>query len=342
MNSETKQLAQTNGPPLNVDQTVKMPERYCTVTITCDEFAIGTEVLLYSLLRHNPWYTGDIIIVIAELAQEYRDRLLAIYPVKFIQASAALTQKVSVLRRHFDHLNDIHLRFYSLEAFNQPDYERVVYLDSDMHCAGDVKALFATSAPLLACLDGFSYEERIAPMVAQAGFHLPTCAKRYGQSFTNSFNAGVISCNPSQLPQNHFSDLIEMLDYDAWLSYGDSIFTDQMVINRYFADQFEIISSDYNYMVFLGSYLQYVDQLLPQQAKIVHFAGKIKPWNNYSTAELLSRAPHYIPFIEQWRSLLNAARNHNNLKYQAQQVMRQYQWIEQGADHGLQHTGRLY
>jgi lipopolysaccharide biosynthesis glycosyltransferase len=210
-----------------------LPERYCITTITCDQFAIGTEVMLYSILKYNPWFNGDINIVIADLSAEYRQRLQAIYPVKFIHASQALIDKIDVLRSHFTHLQDIHLRFYSLEAFNLTQYDKVVYLDSDMYCAGDIKALFLSEAPLLACLDGFSYEDRIAPIVAKAGLTFDVSETRYGKSFKNSFNAGVIAISPEKLPQTHYQDLVEMLDHQSWLSYGASIFTDQMVINRY-------------------------------------------------------------------------------------------------------------
>lgn len=327
---------------MNNELEVSLPKHYCITTITCDQFAIGTEVLLHSLLKYNPWFNGDINIVIAELSTENRERLLSIYPITFIQASDILLEKVSVLRKHFNYLKDIHLRFFSLEAFNQPEYDKVVYLDSDMVCAGDIKPLFESTAPLLACLDGFSYEDRIATIVADVGLSLESQCQRYGKHFKNSFNAGVISITPSKLPKNHFQHLVDMLDYQAWLSYGDSIFTDQMVINRYFENQIDIISSEYNYMIFLGSYLDFIDDIAPHQAKIIHFAGKIKPWNNYHQDELIACASDYLPFIYHWRTLLNESRNRRNPHYNAQKLLDQYKWIEQGADHKLKATDRLF
>ncbi|MFZ6765762.1 glycosyltransferase [Undibacterium sp. Di26W] len=320
----------------------ELPSRYCISTITCDNFCIGTEVLLYSVLKYNPWFCGDINIVINELSVANRNRLQAIYPVKFIHASADLVKKVDTLRSHFSYLHDIHLRFYSLVSFNLPQYDKVVYLDSDMYCAGDIKVLFLSTAPLQACLDGFSYEDRIAPLVAQAGLTLPTSQKRYGKHFENSFNAGVISISPQKLGNFNFQELLNMLDHDAWLSYGESIFTDQMVINRYFEGAISSISSQYNYMIFLGDYLNFVDGIHWQQAKIIHFSGKIKPWNDYDQQALWKSAPHYLPFIHQWRELLHEARSINRAYDQAQRVLNQYQWITSGADHQLQALDRLY
>lgn len=325
-----------------MNATIELPGKYCISTITCDNFAIGTEVLLYSVLKYNPWFRGDINIVIADLSAQNRARLQAIYPVKFIQASPGLIQRVDTLRSHFAYLRDIHLRFYSLESFNLPGYDKVVYLDSDMHCAGDISALFTSTAPLQACLDGFSYEDRIAPIVAQAGLSLPTSEQRYGKHFQNSFNAGVIAIRPAQLRNFDFQELIKMLDFDAWVSYGNSIFTDQMVLNRYFEGQFSLISSAYNYMVFLGDYLNFVDGIGAQDAKIIHFAGKIKPWNNYDPLALCQNAAHYLPFLHQWRELLQEARANDRAYYQAQRVLKQYEWITAGADHQLQAVDRLY
>lgn len=320
----------------------QLQPKYCITTISCDQFAIGTEVLLYSFLQHNSWFNGDINIVIADLSACNRERLSALYPINFIQASDQLISKVDVLRNHFPRLKDIHLRFYSLESFNQPDYDRVVYLDSDMFCAGDIKTLFTDKSPLLACLDGYSYEDRIAPIVQEAGLTLPLSNERYGKAFKNSFNAGVIAFSPRKLPKDHYTEMLSMLEYESWLSFDDSIFTDQMVINRYFDNQIEVVSSEYNYMIFLDSYLQFVDKLAPHQARMIHFAGKIKPWNNYHQSELLRHAPHYLPFIQQWRELLDAVRNRHKPQFSAQKLIDQFRWIEQGADHQLEKIGRLF
>jgi lipopolysaccharide biosynthesis glycosyltransferase len=133
-----------------------------------------------------------------------------------------------------------------------------------------------------------------------------------------------------------------MLDFDAWASYGSSIFTDQMVLNRYFEGKFSLLSSEYNYMVFLGDYLNFVDGVTAEKAKIIHFAGKIKPWNNYNKLALWQNAPHYLPFLHQWRELLQEARSIDRTYYQAQRVLKQYEWITAGADHQLQPIDRLY
>ena len=320
----------------------KLPKKYCIATITCDDFCVGTEVLLYSFLKYNPWFDGDINIVIDQLSAQSRQRLAAIYPINFIKADPRLTSKIEVLKTHFEHLRDIHLRFYSLEAFNMTNYEKVVYLDSDMYCVGDIKELFLNDSKLLACLDGFSYEEYAAPIVEKAGLILNTSSKRYGKHFKNSFNAGVLAIAPPILSQNNFKELMAMLDLEAWKGLGKSIFTDQMIINRFFENQFSIISSKYNYMIFLGDYLNIVDKISFRDISIVHFAGKIKPWNNYRKEEILKKAPHYLRYIEIWRELLSELRNKNNIKHTARKIIEQFEWTESGADAALEIQNRIY
>lgn len=320
----------------------KMPDKYCIVTITCDDFCVGTEVLLYSFLKYNPWFKGDINIVVADLSDQSRERLMSIYPVKFIAASEQLIAKIEVLRDHFDYLRDIHLRFYSLEAFHMTGYDKVMYLDSDMYCSGDMKPLFLNEAPLQACLDGFSYEERIVPMIEEAGMQLEATPERYGKVFQDSFNAGVLVISSPALSKTNYEALVAMLDYEAWVGLGSSIFTDQMIINRHFEGQFSIISSRYNYMIFLREYLKVVDDVAFQDASMIHFAGKVKPWNNYDKADVLDKAPHYLKYIEVWREMLDDLRHKNNPKHQAQLLIDQFEWTMSGADQALRSDDRVY
>lgn len=319
-----------------------MLKKYCLATITSNDFCVGTEVLLHSFLKYNTWFKGDINIVIADLSTICRQRLEAIYPVNFVPASGELIKKIEILRTHFNYLRDIHLRFYSLEIFNMTTYDKVVYLDSDMYCAGDIQELFLLEHPLAACLDGFSYKTRLRPIMQQARLTLTTKRERYGKQFDDSFNSGILVVGPPILSKHHYKALVNMLDYEAWLTLGKSIFTDQMVINRYFEGQFSIISSQYNYMVFLAGYLNYVDKVSFQDAKIIHFAGSIKPWNNYNTREIVEKAPHYLKFIEVWRELLAETRYVNDLEYHTKKLVEQIEWIKNNKNNQLFVKNRIY
>ncbi|MBL4706447.1 MAG: hypothetical protein JKY54_18105 [Flavobacteriales bacterium] len=188
----------------------------------------------------------------------------------------------------------------------------------------------------------FSYEDRIAPMVQAAGLMMPVTAMRYGKSLKNTINAGVLAITKPILSETNYKKLVEMLNLDAWRNLGDSIFTDQKVINRFFEGQIAITSSQYNYMIFLNDYLKYIDKVSFQEAKLIHFAGRIKPWNNYNKEELIKKAPHYLKYIEVWRELLSDLRNQGDINFQAQSLLNQYKWTENGANYQLEENGRIY
>ena len=37
---------------------------HCLLTITDDGFVDGTEMLVFSFLRHNPWFQGRILVLV--------------------------------------------------------------------------------------------------------------------------------------------------------------------------------------------------------------------------------------------------------------------------------------
>lgn len=318
-----------------------LPSEYCLATVTSDSFCIGTEVLLFSFLKYNTWFAGDIVIIIADLSAESRRRLRAIYPVTFLSASEVLVQKTKELVARIERLRDIWLRFYSLEAFNLPDYQRVVYLDSDLHCAGDLRDLFTGEHVIAACLDGFSYEQRARPLVEQAGLSLPVTESRYGKIFETSINSGVLSISPPALDQGDYTAMVAMLDYDVWIDLDGTGFTDQTIINRHFEGRFTILSSRYNYVIFLEEYLKYVDGVGFHEATLIHFAGRIKPWNEYAERDLRKKAARYIKYIEEWRELHAELRHRGDPLYRARRILEQYDFTESGVDRQLPLKGRI-
>jgi len=81
-------------------------------------------------------------------------------------------------------------------------------------------------------------------------------------------------------------------------------------------------------------------------ARLVHFAGAIKPWNHYPAELLARRAPQFIKFIDVWRELLDEARPAPDPVSRRAQVEarfhRQQAWIEAYNKSGLEPTGRMY
>jgi lipopolysaccharide biosynthesis glycosyltransferase len=299
---------------------------YALVSVTDDDFCIGSEVLIYSFIKYNPWFDGEILLLTTSLSEEARRRLAAIAPVRFLSADPRIETAAARLQEKFPALEDIHHRFLSLETFRLTGYRKVVFLDSDIFCMGDVSELFERPEPLLASFDGYSYEERLDPVLVKAGRSAIGKPVRYGRRFESSFSSGVMAVTGELLSRDTYSGLLEaMAGYDP----GERlIFTDQMVLNLYFDGSFTPISGKYNYRILLEDYIRYLDGISSLDARLIHFSGAIKPWNNYAMADLLELSPQYIRFIHVWRELLDEVRHRGDEGHVAQRILDQLRLIE--------------
>jgi lipopolysaccharide biosynthesis glycosyltransferase len=319
-------------------------KKNCLVTISDSEFCIASEVLLYSFLKYNPEFDGDILIITDDPDTDFRARLAAIFPVRFITPDPRLQAAVDLLQSHEPRLTDIYRRLFSLELFRLTGYERVVYLDSDIYCSGDISELFTRPEPLLACPDGFTFGDRIRAMLSEE--ENPTPSERYGKPYTQTFNAGVLSIGQALLNSDTYLQLLGVLDPAHWQGLGQSKFTDQMALNVFFNGQFTPIHSRFNYVIFLEEYQKCVENVSLLDARLVHFAGDIKPWNQYPPERLARRAPQFIKFIDIWRELLDEARHPVDVASSRTRVEerfhRQREWIEGYNQNAIEPTGRLY
>jgi lipopolysaccharide biosynthesis glycosyltransferase len=314
--------------------------RYCMVTISDAEFSIASEVLIYSFLKYNPWFKGELLIIADDLPDDHKCRLEKLAPVRVMSPDPRLRESVDRLQAKEPRLKDIYRRLFSLEIFRLAEYDRVVYLDSDMYCSGDISELFSASNPLLACPDGFTYADQIRALLD--GSDQITATERYGKTFNSSFNAGVLSVGSELLGESTYTQLLNLLNYDVWQALGESIFTDQMALNIHFENNFTALDGKYNYVIFLEGYQKGMDNLSLLDARIVHFAGPIKPWNCYAPEELLERAPNFIKFIDVWRELLDEARSTNKIADVRRLYDQQREWIKEHNLKNIKPTGRLY
>lgn len=319
-------------------------KKCCLVTISDSVFSIASEVLIYSFLKYHPDFDGDILVITDDPAVEFRERLEGIFPVQFIEPDPRLRAAVSTLQKHEPRLTGIYRRLFTLELFRLVDYDRVVYLDSDIYCSGDISELFSRQEALLACPDGFSFADQVRQLIGK-GESL-VASERYGKQFASSFNAGVLSIGKPLLGEDTYSQLLGMLDPVRWKDMGQSKFTDQMALNVFFDGQFTPLHSRYNYVIFLEEYQKCVQQVSLLDARLVHFAGDIKPWNHYDPVQLASQAPQFIKFIDVWRELLDEARpppdEASRLAQVEQRFRRQQNWIKAYNQTGIEPTGRMF
>ena len=105
-----------------------------------EPFVVGFEVMMRSLLNHNPWFNVDVVIfTFSPFSDEARARCKSIYQrIVFREIDESIynhiDKKLVPERKHPN--------FYKFEMFNLSEYDRVVHFDVDMVVMGDIRYLF--------------------------------------------------------------------------------------------------------------------------------------------------------------------------------------------------------
>jgi hypothetical protein len=272
---------------------------HCLLTITDDGFIDGTEMLVFSFLRHNPWFEGRILVLAGgPLGEASKARLRAQADIEFIAPGADLDARVASLTQAIPALKRAGPRFASLEAFGLVDFERVVYIDSDAFVTGDLSPLFFDHRPLLASPDGSRYDELLGDLDGAREAN----RQRYGVALSACFNSGVLSIGGDCL-QRHVRDaLVASIDPDFWRGVETVGWTDQLILNRHFAGRATLLDGRWNYMPILEAKIRRAHRLHCFDARIVHMAGRCKPWET-PPDDLFEQAPGLAKFYELWRQL---------------------------------------
>ncbi|UXI70095.1 glycosyltransferase [Tahibacter amnicola] len=270
--------------------------RHCLVTITDDGFVAGTQMLLFTFLRYNPWFRGTVVVIVGgELGAAARARLQALTPICFVEPGADLVHRVAQLTRALPGLRVAGPRFASLEAFGMDAFDRVVYIDSDAFVTGDLSRLFMTDEPLLCCGDGSHYDALLGDPEAA----LQANRRRYGKALSTCFNAGMISIGRACLARALRDELVGLIDPQTWRDVETLGWTDQLILNRRFAGFATLLDARYNYMPILEARIRKADGLSFCDARVIHMAGRDKPWETPST----ERPPSVAKFHELWQQL---------------------------------------
>ena len=281
--------------------------RDCLMTVTDDGFAVGTQMLLFSFLRYNPWFCGDVVVFAGgTLSAHWRERLQALAPVHFLDPGADLAERVAALTRAIPQLRLAGPRFASLEAFGLDAYDRVVYVDSDAFVTGDVSDLFRAQAPLVACGDGSRYDERLGDGIAARAAN----RARYGAELSDCFNTGVLSIGRPWLDRAVRDELVAAIDTATWAGVELLGWTDQLILNRRYAGRASLLDGRYNYKPILEAKIRRADGLAFTDARIVHMAGRDKPWERAPASA--GRPASLAKFHELWQQLAELLPEHDD------------------------------
>ena len=247
------------------------------VTVSNSKFLKGTLVLFYSIIKHNPWFKGDFIVIESGLSESEKQQLAVFNRIKIIQPSSNLFNQLAILCHYFPTFESIKPRFFSLEAFGLTEYEQILFLDSDMLCKGSIQQLFDKNQhPIRACYDYPYYLNKKRDFDTFS----PTSLAEQAPNgiYINAFNSGMMAIDMGLLPSNTYIELLKQLNPITYSNLKTS-HTDQFVLNRYFQGMVEFVSLTYN---FLSHAQQAIEEKSAEHiidATLIHFSKSPKPWD---------------------------------------------------------------
>jgi UDP-glucose:(glucosyl)LPS alpha-1,3-glucosyltransferase len=230
-----------------------------------------------SLIAHNPATHFVFHVFAFAVAEEHRARLSALEK-KFDVETRIHIIDPTVFR---DFARFTESSYYSPAIFSRlliPTVlrdvtDRVLYLDADILCVGSIAELMDTD---------------IADVVAAVVPDAEATARRrcaaLGLDYPHYFNSGVMYMNVGLWMANRITEQT----VDALLKDGkDYRFPDQDALNVVLAGRARFIDKKWNCLYGLVGDLENDrrELRLPGETALVHFAGAVKPWSNWTLHE---------------------------------------------------------
>lgn len=183
--------------------------------------------------------------------------------------------------------------YFRLEIPNIfPFFDKIIYLDSDTIINCDIYELYS-----------IDLNEYYAAGVKAIAFDNISHKKRLGIDTSRYLNAGVLLLNNKKIIEDHI--------YEKFLDLTKKEFScqDQDILNIAFNGKVLMLEKYFNFMPKYVS--NYVNNLpTKSKIKIIHYADKVKPWNDQSTpySDLFWDTARLTPYYTK----LNNAYNINN------------------------------
>jgi len=251
--------------------------------------------MLRSFLDCNPWYQGDVLILTDEVTPGMETCLKAIYPVKFKLIDEEIVNRANEVSRTVTSCKIVAARFYSLGLYAISGYDKLLFLDSDLVVRGDLSELFLRPEPYLCAGDGFHYRDKLRTG-PDYRHHKLRFWQRREDYWSGNFNSGVICIDKSVATEANYRALVEMIDPKYFMNGEKRLNDDQLLMNIFFYGKTTLISSKYNYRLGMAKYILAKDGVRLEDAAIVHFTARRKPWMPAMVDEQKATGP-----ARQWR-----------------------------------------
>jgi lipopolysaccharide biosynthesis glycosyltransferase len=286
------------------------------VTVTSENYVQWTMTMVYSFIKSNDWFTGDIILICNHLPEEFKQRFAVFRNVRFVQPTDLLLYKIEDLCAHIPAFTRMASMFYSLETFNLTGYDKVLFLDSDMLVVKPVEDVFETQESFLASAEScwyFGKGRRSDTYESVEKWSSPDLFLK------NPVNSGFMVIDKQHISEANYNALIEMISPELWAN-KNTFHADQLIINLFFKDQITLCDASYNYRPTLANEIRAKDKLGLEEAKIIHFYRQYKPWN---FTEVLSLSQHdmvHIKAFGMWYSYYTDFLKYYHLQLKIQQL----------------------
>lgn len=213
------------------------------------KFKKGLDVLYKTLVHHNPWiknHNYDFLLLSDDITSYKNFKIVSCSEIKIDT-----------------HIKRFSKTFYKLKAFDLIDYDRVIFIDSDILCLGDV-SLFVNKDEL-----------------QEFCFY---AANDYGIKLNHDqINSGVMVINRPLLSKTIFLDLLEIAKCGFNEIYKDlnGNGSDQTVINKYLKKNsvnYGALDIKYNTLKRIYLHHREIWSNIENDIRLLHFVG-IKPWH---------------------------------------------------------------
>lgn len=224
------------------------------ISLIDDNFIIGMECFFKSLMKHNPWFDLEFVLLDGGLSTDGKKRVKKIYQnTRIVRIKKESYTNINLRKTH----ERLRKTFWKLDTFIQTDYDRLTFIDMDVLVMGDISELF--NSP-----------HGIAGVKAY---------DRNRDRLVEGINSGVFTINKEYINRHTYTGLLRT----ARPGYS---MPDQKVINRFFAGKIKYFNKSYNVekrMLHTVEYRHLFDKI-----KILHFVAS-KPWEKVKPNELEKR-----------------------------------------------------
>ena len=242
---------------------------------------------LQSLIEHlNVEYDYDVVLIQTDVCNENKEKLLAMcdsyknFSLRFFDATCLLSGYKLKANAHIS--EETYYRFLIQEAL--PDYDKVLYLDSDLVINGDISELYEIDINdyVLAATRDPDFLGQINGANRETMEYIKTDFRM--KDPYNYFQAGVLLFNEKKMRKKH--SLREWLD----LASVPHLYNDQDVLNLECEGEVKFVDMKWGMIVdhdhsrvkdvisFAPDAIQKEYALAHTNPMIIHYAGFKKPW----------------------------------------------------------------